>query len=857
MSKNKFFKKLLVAGICALTATATVGTVVTVAGCKKDEPGSEQTHEYTVKFDLDGGKLNDQTTYSVKVKDGEKVTKPSNPTKTGYKFVKWVDPSDGTEFNFDTVIDSDLTIKAIWEVDSQNPPPVTKVEYTVTINLDGGKLGEETTLTIKVEKDGTLGDALQDVDLTQLKKDGHDFVGWITESGDDYETDTPVTANITIKAKWEAAHQHTWSTEWTKDDDGHYKKATCTDEADCETAKTEEGAHVDADGDLKCDTCDYEATTPTGYNSLLNKEGVDVLVKDTFIVKGKLTDKFNAWGNAGIYYNFGEAGSATTHYVEVSGGKAVIVTPKAKPATTLNVDFGGAYGVIEGYFELSGFVNGSTGYAPVQFIGKDGTKEEVFGLRANTNWNYRLDGGTDVTPSGDAGKIAMEGSKVYFKYDATVGTFTMKINEVDFVTDLQLSGTNLQGIKFSSGDSNDKSFSVDNIIIVNTPVDLEAYKTVINARYAEVNTSVASYSLDLTAAQAAYTAAIGSAATNADCDKAYNDYYAAVLATLKTFVIDTVKTEYPASDYTKTENKADYDKAIADGEAAVNGATTIEKVIKAVEDWGTNLEGIHPDNYYDNAAATVTISDGTNTWTLTGVRVTDEVTKDMLNGVVVVPAKHHIVGYYSDSACTNVLTLPMTLSAENTNVYVKFEETVVNSSEIWKTDVAGTAAGVTTKDYAQGDVITSNTLFELKAATALTYSAGKSYGTISTGSNAASYTNMSGEKVTPDQGIKLTSSVAVNSSSDAFTVTASADITLYLYVVWANDGYNSNKSGTIDYQINAGEVQHTEELTARKSIKCVTVSLKAGEVLKVGGTNKHATDTGKVWLFGAEAKLAE
>ena len=220
----------------------------------------------------------------------------------------------------------------------------------------------------------------------------------------------------------------------------------------------------------------------------------------------------------------------------------------------------------------------------------------------------------------------MEGSKVYFKYDATVGTITVKINDVDFVTDLKLSGTNLQGIKFSSGDGNNKSFSVDNIVIVNTPVDLEAYKAVINARYAEVNTLVADYSLDLTSAQTAYTAAIGAAATNADCDKAYSDYYTAVLATVKTSVIETAKTEYPSGNYTKTENKADYDKAIADGETAVNGASTIEKAIEAADDWETKLSAIHPDSYYDNAAATETISEGTNTRTLKSFRVTDEVT---------------------------------------------------------------------------------------------------------------------------------------------------------------------------------------------------------------------------------------
>ncbi|MDE5721395.1 MAG: InlB B-repeat-containing protein [Clostridia bacterium] len=118
MSKNKFFKKLLVAGLCALTATATIGTAVTAAGCKKDEPGSEQTHEYTVTFDLDGGKLNEQTTYSVKVKDGEKVIKPADPTRSGFTFGGW--SYEGSEYNFDSAVTGDITLKAIWTANHEH-----------------------------------------------------------------------------------------------------------------------------------------------------------------------------------------------------------------------------------------------------------------------------------------------------------------------------------------------------------------------------------------------------------------------------------------------------------------------------------------------------------------------------------------------------------------------------------------------------------------------------------------------------------------------------------------------------------------------------------------------------------------
>lgn len=72
----------------------------------------DNTTYYTVTFDTDGGSSID----SVVVKAGEKLNKPSNPSKDGYSFVNW--EVDGEEFNFDNTINNDLTLKAIWEKNS-------------------------------------------------------------------------------------------------------------------------------------------------------------------------------------------------------------------------------------------------------------------------------------------------------------------------------------------------------------------------------------------------------------------------------------------------------------------------------------------------------------------------------------------------------------------------------------------------------------------------------------------------------------------------------------------------------------------------------------------------------------------
>ena len=78
--------------------------VVVVVSCEKDPV------LYTVSFDTNGGtgKPENQTHEA-----GEKVTKPSDPTKCGCDFVCWT--KDGAAFDFDTdTVTGDMTLVAKW-----------------------------------------------------------------------------------------------------------------------------------------------------------------------------------------------------------------------------------------------------------------------------------------------------------------------------------------------------------------------------------------------------------------------------------------------------------------------------------------------------------------------------------------------------------------------------------------------------------------------------------------------------------------------------------------------------------------------------------------------------------------------
>ncbi len=65
--------------------------------------------EYTVTFDSNGG----SSVESIRVKENEKLTKPKDPTKTGYHFKGWYYNEE--LFDFDTKITKDLTLIAYWD----------------------------------------------------------------------------------------------------------------------------------------------------------------------------------------------------------------------------------------------------------------------------------------------------------------------------------------------------------------------------------------------------------------------------------------------------------------------------------------------------------------------------------------------------------------------------------------------------------------------------------------------------------------------------------------------------------------------------------------------------------------------
>ena len=87
-------------------------------------------NKFTVSFDSDGG----SAVAAQVVEYNKQVTKPSNPTKSGYKFIGWFNGTD--EFDFSTPVKEEITLKAKWEEVKVTPQPEQPEDTEPTPDTD-------------------------------------------------------------------------------------------------------------------------------------------------------------------------------------------------------------------------------------------------------------------------------------------------------------------------------------------------------------------------------------------------------------------------------------------------------------------------------------------------------------------------------------------------------------------------------------------------------------------------------------------------------------------------------------------------------------------------------------------------
>lgn len=155
--------------------------------------------KYTITFDSDGGSVVEKQI----VKRGEKVNKPTDPTRDGYIFIEW--DLGSSIYDFSAKVTRNLILKAIWKEQEGG-----KVTYVVNFNTDGGNSVSNQI----INKDKTI------IKPQDPVRDGYKFLGWYSNNVL-FDFNTPVTTNLELVAKWEKVKDNstTGTTTTTKKND--------------------------------------------------------------------------------------------------------------------------------------------------------------------------------------------------------------------------------------------------------------------------------------------------------------------------------------------------------------------------------------------------------------------------------------------------------------------------------------------------------------------------------------------------------------------------------------------------------------------------------------------------------------
>ena len=142
---------------------------------------------YTVTFDSVGG----SAVASQNIEIGKTAKNPTNPTKSGYKFVEW--QLNGIPYNFNKPVTGDITLVAKWQDENQVPKKI----YTITL------INERDSLASSNKVYFTCGVAITGLPVLPNTTAGV-FAGWMDRSNNKiYENGNIMPCNdITLYAAW-------------------------------------------------------------------------------------------------------------------------------------------------------------------------------------------------------------------------------------------------------------------------------------------------------------------------------------------------------------------------------------------------------------------------------------------------------------------------------------------------------------------------------------------------------------------------------------------------------------------------------------------------------------------------------
>ena len=151
------------------------------------------THKFTVTFDSVGGS---EVAPQV-VKEGEKATEPSDPTKAEtdeavYAFAGWY--LGDSKYDFSSAVTANITLTAHWNVTAK---------YVVTFDSDGGSEVASQRIV-----SGQKASKPKDPTKEETDEAVYAFDGWYVGEAA-YDFDQPVAGNLTLVAHWKITHKFT------------------------------------------------------------------------------------------------------------------------------------------------------------------------------------------------------------------------------------------------------------------------------------------------------------------------------------------------------------------------------------------------------------------------------------------------------------------------------------------------------------------------------------------------------------------------------------------------------------------------------------------------------------------------
>ncbi len=106
-----------------------------------DEYIIEEYDKYVVTFNTDGGNSID----AISVEKNKTISRPNDPTKSGYKFIGWY--LNDEMFDFSTKIEKNITLVAKWEQEESNTNTDTNNNNTNTSTNNNDNTSSNTTTT--------------------------------------------------------------------------------------------------------------------------------------------------------------------------------------------------------------------------------------------------------------------------------------------------------------------------------------------------------------------------------------------------------------------------------------------------------------------------------------------------------------------------------------------------------------------------------------------------------------------------------------------------------------------------------------------------------------------------------------